>query len=250
MPVAGRKTRVLCNEFDLSSYFKTAEVNGEAAVLDATVFSSVEKEYLPDLVEGSVSLSGLWAADQFEATNNPTGLDNKVDDVLAPILGADTDQLFLIGPEGLGSFGLRVRMLQGKETKYSVQSPMNNLVSAMAEVKSDGAIMSGVLLAHQVARTTTADGSDSDNGAATSLGAKAQIHCTSASAGDTLDVIIEDSADGVTWATIGTFTQLTAVGSELISIAGTVRQHVRASWIIAGTGPSFTFVVGFARNRF
>lgn len=249
MPVAGRKTRVLCNEFDLSGYFKTAEINGEAAVLDATVFLSSEKEYVPDLVEGSASLSGLWAADQFDVVNNPTGLSNKVDDVLAPILGVDTDQLFLIGLEGLASFGLRVRMFQGKETKYSVQSPMNNLVSAMAEVKADGSILSGVLLAHQVARSASANGSDSDNGVATSLGAKAQIHCTAASAGDTLDVIIEDSADGVSWATIGTFTQLTGVGSQLISIAGTVREHVRASWTIAGTGPSFTFVVAFARNR-
>lgn len=248
MAIHGRRTQVLVNQFDLSTFFKNAEINSEAAMLDATTFTAQAKQFLPDFTEGSVSLSGLWAADQFEATNNPTGLDNRVDDVLQPILGVDTDQLFLIGQEGLGSVGLNTQIFTGKETKYSITSPTNNLVSAMAEVKSNGLIQQAILLAHQTARSASGNGTSYNAGAATTFGAKAQIHCTAASSGDTLDVIVEDSADGSSWATIGTFTQLAAVGSQRISIAGTVRQFVRVSWTIAGTGPSFTFVVALARN--
>ncbi|MEN3329013.1 MAG: hypothetical protein V7638_3820 [Acidobacteriota bacterium] len=249
MAIHGRRTQVLVNQYDLSIYFKNAELNGEAAVLDATTFTAAAKTFIPDFVEGGVSLSGVWSADQFEATNNPAGLDNRVDDVLQPILGVDSDQYFLIGQEGLGTFGLNTQILAGKETKYSVQSPFNGLVSAMAEVKSDGPIQQAILLAHQVARTATGTGTAYDGAAATAFGAKVQIHCTEASAGDTLDVIVEDSADNVSWATIGTFTQLTAVGHQRISIAGTIRRYVRVSWTIAGTGPSFTFVVALARNN-
>src|SRR6185436_8222503 len=130
----GRKTRVFCNQFNLSSYFKNAEISGEAALIDATVFTSSAKEFVPDYLEGMLSLSGVWAADQFDVTNNPGGLNNRVDDVLQPMLGVDTDQLFLVAQEGVDTFGLNVQILAGKESKYSITSPIGGRVSAAAEV--------------------------------------------------------------------------------------------------------------------
>ncbi|CAB4218163.1 hypothetical protein UFOVP1608_12 [uncultured Caudovirales phage] len=59
----------------------------------------------------------------------------------------------------------------------------------------------------------------------------------------TLDVLIEDSADGVTWATLGTFTQKVATGTQTIVITDAHDDHVRASWTIGGTLPSFDFTV-------
>lgn len=92
----------------------------------------------------------------------------------------------------------------------------------------------------------TASGStaalDGYGGAAT---LRAQLNVTAASGTTpTLNVIIEDSVDGgVTWNTVGTFTQKTAVSREVINITNPFGRLLRVSWTIAGTTPSFTFAV-------
>lgn len=55
----------------------------------------------------------------------------------------------------------------------------------------------------------------------------------------TLDVVIETSADGVTWRTLFSFGQKTTTGSDRQSFSNADRQ-VRARWAIGGTTPSFT----------
>jgi hypothetical protein len=59
----------------------------------------------------------------------------------------------------------------------------------------------------------------------------------------TLDVIIEHSHDGSTWATLLTFTQVTTVAATETKTAGPCRQYIRAKATIAGTLPIYTFTV-------
>lgn len=59
----------------------------------------------------------------------------------------------------------------------------------------------------------------------------------------TLDVVIEDTLDGTNWNVVGTFTQRTAAGRQVIDIQGLFHGQMRARWTIAGTTPSFTFSV-------
>lgn len=69
----------------------------------------------------------------------------------------------------------------------------------------------------------------------------------------TLDVIIEDTFDGTNFNTIGTFTQKTDVGREVIEIypretpatgfSALFADRLRVSWTIAGETPAFTFSV-------
>lgn len=58
----------------------------------------------------------------------------------------------------------------------------------------------------------------------------------------TLNVTMQTSADGTTWRSLGTFAQKTAVGTERASFVG-VDRFMRASWVIGGTTPSFTFAI-------
>lgn len=58
----------------------------------------------------------------------------------------------------------------------------------------------------------------------------------------TLDVVIEDTLDGSNWNAVGTFTQRTAVGRQVIDVA-TLGRRLRVRWTIGGTTPSFTFSV-------
>lgn len=78
-------------------------------------------------------------------------------------------------------------------------------------------------------------------------GAASQIRAqldVSAAAGTTptLNVVLEDTLDGgVTWNTIGTFTQKTAVSREVINVAAPFTDTIRVRWTVGGTTPSFTF---------
>jgi hypothetical protein len=64
----------------------------------------------------------------------------------------------------------------------------------------------------------------------------------------TLDVVVQDSPDGITWTTRDTFPQQTAQGTVTRALPGTLVAFQRVSWTIAGTTPSFTFSVQFASS--
>lgn len=58
-----------------------------------------------------------------------------------------------------------------------------------------------------------------------------------------LTVLVEDTLDGSTFNTIGTFTAKIAAGREVINITSPFTEWLRVGWTVAGTTPSFTFSV-------
>lgn len=93
------------------------------------------------------------------------------------------------------------------------------------------------------ARTTSADsGLREFYGAASII--RAQLNVTAVSGvAPTLDVVIEDTLDGTNWNVIGSFTQRTAAGRQVIDVTTPFVETVRYRWTIGGTTPSFTFSV-------
>lgn len=62
----------------------------------------------------------------------------------------------------------------------------------------------------------------------------------------TLDVTLEDTLDGTNWNTVGTFTQKTGVGRQVINVSAPYTGDLRVKWVVGGNASSFTFsVVGF-----
>jgi len=79
---------------------------------------------------------------------------------------------------------------------------------------------------------------------------RAQLDVTAASGTTpTLDVVIEDTLDGTNWNTVGTFTQKTTTGRQVIDITGLFAGTLRVRWTIGGTTPSFTFSVTWGVDR-
>lgn len=73
---------------------------------------------------------------------------------------------------------------------------------------------------------------------------RAQLNVSAASGTTpTLDVVLEDTLDGSTWNTIGTFTQKTAVSREVINVTTPFAERLRARWTVGGATPSFTFSI-------
>jgi hypothetical protein len=73
---------------------------------------------------------------------------------------------------------------------------------------------------------------------------RGQLNVTAASGtAPTLNVLIEDTVDGVNYNTVGTFAQKTSSGREVINITTPFSETLRVSWTIAGTSSSFTFSI-------
>lgn len=99
------------------------------------------------------------------------------------------------------------------------------------------------VLVASAARTASGNsGPQTHFGAASRI--RAQLDVTAASGvAPTLDVFIEDTLDGTNWNPVGTFTQRTAAGRQVVDITGLFSDVVRVRWAIAGTTPNFTFSV-------
>jgi hypothetical protein len=93
------------------------------------------------------------------------------------------------------------------------------------------------------ARTTTGNSGPLSGWGAVSV-IRAQLNVSAAS-GTTpnLVVLLEDTLDGSTWNTIGTFTAKTTTGREVINVTAPFSDTTRVSWTVTGTTPSFTFDV-------
>jgi hypothetical protein len=92
-------------------------------------------------------------------------------------------------------------------------------------------------------------GASVDNAEATAAGGAAYLLCTAISGVDAeLTVTVEDSADGINFDPLVAMTALTAVGSEVKAVDGAVRQYLRVSWTLTGTGPAATWFLAFGRR--
>jgi len=96
-----------------------------------------------------------------------------------------------------------------------------------------------VTLLASAARVASGTGASVDLGIKTGLLLTLAVSAVSG-AGPSLQVKIETSADGSVWRLLDNFTAVTAVGPVVRAFAGADR-YVRASWVLGGTGPSFTF---------
>jgi hypothetical protein len=61
--VHGKGTGVLLDEFDLSTYFNSADMSRTTDTAETTAFGSTSKSYIVGLSDGTLSLSGMFSQD-------------------------------------------------------------------------------------------------------------------------------------------------------------------------------------------
>ena len=231
----GKGTNVWVDAVDLSTYFRGMDLSAEVDTAESTTFTATWKSFLPGVAGATFSLDGLFDPTQTTLTG------------LLPA----TANLITVGVGG-GAVADVARLASVRSTAFAESAPVGGLVGLTWAVVVDGVLglKEGQILKPMAAITATANGTTVDGAAATTTGAVAQVHCTAVSSGDSVVVTIEDSATGSSgWATIGTFTNITAASSERIVIAGTIRRYTRAVWTVTDDGgPSLTFGVAIART--
>jgi hypothetical protein len=237
--VHGKDTKVYINSSDYSSYFSNADSALTSDVAESTTFGATgsAKTYIAGLKDGTIGLSGFW--------------DSTADGVLQPLLGgADFD--FAMGVDGLAT-GDRAVFAVSNITNYGVSSPVGDIVATSVDVQSDDGIWNGSVLTAGEFASTAVHSTTQDNGASTSNSCGAFVICTSVSGtSPTADIKLQHSADDVSWADLITFTQITAVTSEVKSVASgtTINRYIRVYNTIGGSStPTINAIVGFGRNN-
>jgi hypothetical protein len=244
--IHGRQTRVIADQFPLTSYFKSGSVSRQVELPETQTFgNNWKRRQLVGLKSGSMSLSGLY-------DSQAGGSDAALRQYLAAAGG--TPAVVSFAPSGF-TIGNIVDMLQGYCTKYGIDSNEGSEVGVSGDFVSDDVIDIGVSLHDLIAETTggaTVNYASVDETAVSTVGGwVAHLHCSAYSGFTSVTVKIQDSADNAIWADLAsaTFTALTAVGSQRIDggLTATVRRYVRAVATTVGAG-SATFAVTFGRR--
>ncbi len=103
--------------------------------------------------------------------------------------------------------------------------------------------MAGVELLGSAARAASGDsGAVSGFGDRTTLRAQLNVTAFTVAAGNTLDVVVEDTLDGSNWYPVATFAQKTATGREVVNVTAPFTDRLRVRWTVGGT-PAATFSV-------
>jgi len=227
----GYKARVLNGDFSLSAKVHDANNAFTVEMLDVTTFADDGvKRFIPGLNTSTFSLDGYVDADTY--TDSAAWTDK---------------QPVTYGPQGL-ALGSPVTMVDGYRSSFEIGTPVAGVAGFTLAGQTDGTTDYGVSLHDLTAETIDGSGTGHDQTvASTTAGGVAHLHVTAFSGFTGVVFTIEDSANNSTWATIGTFTTATAVTSQRLAIAGTVRRYVRVTWDVTGTG-SVTFNATFSRN--
>lgn len=228
----GKDTAVLFKQFNLSGYFNSYDLGQMAETAETTTFGNAAKTYIVGQRDGTLSLAGLF-----------DGAADAVDEELAATIAAATVPVITVGINGT-TLGNAAKLAIAHTTTYQVTGSVGDAVQVSGEFQATGGIYNGVFLHALGAETGTANGASVDNAATSANGWAANLHVTGVNTLTGATIKVQHSTDNSTWADLGTFTEVTAVGSEQITGTGTVNRY-RRSILSALTGTSVTYAVSF-----
>ena len=232
-----KNAKLYVDAYDLSTDINQHSVTVNVDAVENTTFGSDSRTYLPGLMTTTHQHNGYFDSD---GTNEP-------DDVL----DGNVSLIVTVAPT-TGANGEPAYITQSVRTDYSVlEGSVGDIAGFAFTGQGTGQHARGTILnTANTAVTVTGTGTAYQVGAiaATETG-YAALHVVSASASDTLDVVVQsDDAEGFPSATARiTFTQATAATAEWSSVAGAVTDDWwRVSHTVAGDGgESFLYVVTF-----
>lgn len=242
----GKDTKIFVDRYDLSGYGNAVAAAVECEEAEASVFGRF-KHYKAGQLRATMKVDGVYemGEDGIRAiAESLTGTERKV---LIYALGlpqsSATDYLAAGSPCVAGLCVPKSYGISGKVKEVTAVSWELNI--------TDPFIQKADVLAH-TSQTASDDGETVDATAAR-IGAAGgagylSAQLLSGAAAQTLDVVIQHSANGVDWSTLITFAQLvqgvTTNFAQRVTATGAVYRYRRAIWTIAGSpAPTWSFIV-------
>tara|TARA_R110002020_G_scaffold287908_3_gene503458 strand:- start:118 stop:873 length:756 start_codon:yes stop_codon:yes gene_type:complete len=246
--IHGKATKIYVDEFDLSPWLNSAEMNMSTDTAEVTSFNSTTKAYIKGLADGTLSVSGMWSADT-----------DGSDEELHALLGNTTTPVITVAESGDG-IGNSAIMTQAHEVNYAISNPVSDVSSLTADFNSSAdnrpdfyGIRSGIQLTAGASIDYNALGNltGHNHGSQTTGGGMAIIHVPTNSINGATTIKVQhdassgfgSAADLVSFTNVGASTKT----SELVAISGTIKQYVRVTASTAGSSGSITFMVSLAR---
>jgi len=245
--IHGKDTAVYIDEFDLSSYFTSADTSINNSIAETTAYGATDASFIMGMRSGTLSLSGMWAGDT-----------DGSDEELQALLGNATTPVITVR-EGSASIGSGAIVAQANETSYAISSPVADVSTVTADFECSTnnttnltfALASGVQLTAgaSIAHGSLGNLSSVDNSASSANGGAGTLHVPTNTVGGNTTIKIQHSANNSTWADLFSFTVVgsSAKTSEIKAVSGTVNRYLRVNASTAGSSGAITFMVAFAR---
>tara|TARA_Y100000592_G_scaffold40645_1_gene64393 strand:+ start:238 stop:990 length:753 start_codon:yes stop_codon:yes gene_type:complete len=245
--IHGKDTAVYIDEFDLSSYFTSADTSINNSIAETTAYGATDASFIMGMRSGTLSLSGMWAGDT-----------DGSDEELQALLGNATTPVITVR-EGSASIGSGAIVAQANETSYAISSPVADVSTVTADFECSTnnttnltfALASGVQLTAgaSIAHGSLGNLSSVDNSASSANGGAGTLHVPTNTVNGNTTIKIQHSANNSTWADLFSFTVVgsSAKTSEIKAVSGTVNRYLRVNASTAGSSGAITFMVAFAR---
>jgi|LakMenE01Jun11ns_1017448.scaffolds.fasta_scaffold9896123_4 hypothetical protein len=235
----GKNVNVFVNEYDFSTYFNDVSATTSVETAEVSAFGSNAKEYIVGLLDGTVSLSGM-----FDGTATGT------DVVFSAVLGSTTKQNVIVAPSG-HSNGASAIVLEADDTSYEVSGAVADVVQTSAEFQSSDGVEHGKILSSGTAISSTGNGTSVDNALSSANGGVGFLSVPTNTRNGNITVKVQQSADNSTFTDLITFTVVTSTQKtfERVEVAGTVARYLRVNYTVAGSTGTATPVVAFARRN-
>jgi len=238
----GKETELVVNEFDITCFVNNIDLTQDIDLPEVTTFCDDTRRYINGLRNATGSIAGFIDDDATEG----------IDFFLQATFNVPTSSIWSDAPNGF-TVGNLVYLFRALINSYNVTQPVDGVQAFTADLQLDGNLSRGFSLHALAAETATGGSSPQDNVVTTDTGLVAHLHVILASGTTpTLIVFLEDSPDDMTYTVIPGFTFATATAPTFERLetgpGDTIQRYVRSAWTIAGTTPSFTFVVAFARK--
>lgn len=233
--IGGANVVILLGSINISAYFNDASTQRNTNLKgELATFGDTAAEYGPGLSSGDITLTGLY---DDTATN--------IDAVLNTAFASSAGETFAIC-HATAAVGKACRFGTVRSANHQFPIGVSEYTKIVAKMEADGGIWRGPIHHGLTAETGTVNGAAQNNGAASTNGGRALIVVPTATV-VSVTAKMQDSADGATdWQDIATFTAITGTTSELLTIAGTIRQYTRFI-ISAWNGTTITPFAALAR---
>lgn len=224
--------------YHLTPYSSNVEAGIAYDEIEAGTYNNPVKGYLSGRGEGQIEFEGFF--------NKAQGGSHAA----LKAVGVDKAAGVAYGNNAAPTIGDIACAMPVHQSNYAVNSSLDAAIVSKASLKSIGTPLEwGVLLANLTGVSADGNTTGVDNGAASSDGAAGYLFLSGVSAGDTIEVKIQDSPDNATWADLIIFTLTgAAVGAERVAVSGAVDRYVRVLYDVTGTAVSFDLAVIFSRK--
>jgi len=230
--VSATKSRVLAGTLSASCYSRGFSLSSGVDMLDVSTLCDDAKAYIPGQESSTASFTLIY--DEAQAAHAGTWA-----------TAGNLPVTFLPGGAAVGDAAFLIDSIR---TDYSTTTSVTGTVDASITTQTTGDTGYGACIAALTTITGgTPTGTAVDNGASSANGAVAHLHVTAFSGLTSNAISIEHSTNNSTWATLATFTTVTAATTQRLAVTGTVNRYLRVVDDVTGTG-SCTRLVAFARR--